>query len=111
MKEQLSKNRQISIDRQQTQKVVPEEKNVILCSMSLFNTYLSTNAYYLLDKKEQYLFSGISQLEPGSKYFINKLAAEGKRIDQIIVYCSPKSMVAEAKNLPNSGGKDSQITI
>lgn len=67
--------------------------NILICSISLLYSkephYYYTSINNLTSGKNiSFVFKGISQLEPGTKYIINKLALEGKRIDRIIPYCS-----------------------
>lgn len=72
------------------------EKNILICSISVLPRIVKTNHYYAkIDSIEQgnrlFVFEGKSQLEPGTKYFINRLALEGKKIDKILLHCTPEA--------------------
>ena len=73
------------------------DMNILICSISLLPRSTAGNYYYSKIPNtgdcpnRMFIFEGISQLEPGTKYMLNKLAMEGKRIDRIILYCSYKS--------------------
>ena len=65
-------------------------KNVLILSMSTFLRNKKLYQYYIIEKddsgkKKYQTFSGVSQLEPGTKYFLSKLAREGEKPDEIII--------------------------
>ena len=72
-----------------------EERNILLFQMSMLKTKPEppVNHYYYEEKVQttderktiRFHFDGQSQLEPGTKYLIYKLAGEEKKIDRIIV--------------------------
>jgi hypothetical protein len=77
-----------------------EKKNILILGMSTVNN--KNISHYYAKKQEQpgtnnkasdiyYRFEGISQLEPGTKFFLNSLAAKGETFDKIIVTCSPEA--------------------
>lgn len=69
------------------------DTNILICSISLLRS-INANYYYAKfsdqddTTNKMLLFEGISQLEPGTKYILNKLAFEGKRLDRILLHCS-----------------------
>ena len=65
-------------------------KNVLILSMSTLPRNKKLYQYYIIEKddsgkKKYQTFSGVSQLEPGTKYFLSKLAREGEKPDEIII--------------------------
>ena len=70
--------------------------NILISSISLLYSKVPHYYYTAINSLTSgnnisFVFQGISQLEPGTKYIINKLALEGKRVDRIIPYCSYES--------------------
>ena len=62
-------------------------QNILILSMS---TLPRKGSHYCIVEKDReeitfQLYSGFSQLEPGTKFFISKLAAEGLKADKIII--------------------------
>ena len=69
-------------------------KNVLLISMSTLPAIRKSQYYCFIeiDGKPVYrLFTGESQLEPGTKLFISKLAEQGLKADKIIVLTTPET--------------------
>lgn len=62
-------------------------KNVLVLQMSLLPGNKDTNHYFYRfpDNSATCFFDGISQLEPGTKHLVTRLAAKDKKIDKIIV--------------------------
>lgn len=62
-------------------------KNVLVFQMSILPGNRDTNHYFykLTDNSTTCFFDGISQLEPGTKHLVTRLAAKDKKIDKIIV--------------------------
>ena len=82
---------------------IEKSKNVLLLSMS---TLPPAGANYCMVEKEgntiaYHLFSGDSQLEPGTKFFISKLAMQGKKPDKIIVLTTEETLEPDKER----GGK------
>lgn len=85
-----------------------KEKNVLVLAMSTFSQ-LKVN-HYCTDikyrdsqgnnKVAHYRFDGVSQLEAGTKYFINRLAADGKALDKIIILNTKETYGDGAKTQP-----------
>ena len=46
---------------------------------------------YKYNDEKDFVFKGISQLEPGTKYYLQKLARENKTVDRIIIIASEES--------------------
>ncbi|MBR3834198.1 MAG: TM1812 family CRISPR-associated protein [Lachnospiraceae bacterium] len=62
------------------------ENNVLILGMSTFNQSLQLNHYYADSASgKHYRFDGVSQLEAGTKYYINYLAEQDKKLDKIII--------------------------
>lgn len=79
------------------------QKDILILNMSImYNTNL--NYYFYQDKQGHYLFSGISQLEPGTKYVVEMLAQQDRKLDQIIITASAeareKKVTFEGEELP-----------
>ena len=73
--------------------------NVLLLSMS---TLPSVGSHYCFIEKNgddlsYRIFSGLSQLEPGTKLFLSKLADQGLRPDKIIIFTTPETWKADNK--------------
>lgn len=61
-------------------------KNILVNGMSIFNNQLRLSHYYMENEAgEHYRFNGVSQLEAGTKYLLNKLVEENEILDKIIV--------------------------
>lgn len=83
-----------------------EERNILLFQMSMLKTKTEppVNHYFYeekgktTDKPIRFHFDGQSQLEPGTKYLIYKLAGEGKKIDRIIVLNTDETVKTGANN-------------
>lgn len=96
-----------------------KEKNILILCMSKLNS--ARASFYYAKKPESsnvyYFLEGISQLEPGTKFFLNCLASEGKKLDKIIVACSPETSPKTGKERKkeesenNAGKKPSEIEI
>ena len=65
-------------------------ENVVLLTMSTL-TRTTMNCYKIEEADIKYYFNGISQLEAGTKYFLNLLAREGKKINRIVVIASEQA--------------------
>lgn len=63
------------------------EENVILLYLSTLNREPEMNHY----QKADLHFNGLVQLEPGTKYFLTKLAEKGKKADRIIMLETPET--------------------
>lgn len=97
------------------------DMNILICSISLLPRSMAGNYYYSKIPNtgncpnRMFVFKGISQLEPGTKYMLNKLALEGKRIDRIILYCSYESHHNKYKTEEDKGifskTDDDDITV
>lgn len=76
-----------------------DSKNVLILSMS---TLPPQGAHYCFIEKGGevtcQIFSGLSQLEPGTKLFISKLALEGIRADRIIVLTTKETWEPDQKH-------------
>ncbi len=68
-----------------------KEENVILLAMSTFPPKMDLNCYHMKTESIECYFNGISQLEAGTKYFLQLLADEGKAVDRIVVIVSDKA--------------------
>lgn len=68
-----------------------KEENVILLAMSTFPFEMKLNCYHMKTENIECYFNGISQLEAGTKYFLQLLANEGKAVDRIVVIVSDKA--------------------
>lgn len=77
------------------------EKNILVFQMSKFNSGMKNHYYCDYDyiapdsnatERKRFFFDGISQLEPGTKYIITKLALKGKRLDKIIILNTKETM-------------------
>ena len=68
-----------------------KEENVILLAMSTFPFEMKLNCYHMKTESIECYFNGISQLEAGTKYFLQLLANEGKAVDRIVVIVSDKA--------------------
>ena len=64
-------------------------QNVLILSMSTLPQKASLYCFRKADSYE--VFSGVSQLEPGTKLFISELAAQGKKADKIIVFTTEET--------------------
>ncbi len=68
------------------------KKNILLLSMSTLYPTLTENYYDFSEKAEdlnsKYYFRGVSQLEPGTKYFIRMLQKEKKHLDKVFILAS-----------------------
>ena len=51
-----------------------KEENVILLAMSTFPPKMDLNCYHMKTESIECYFNGISQLEAGTKYFLQLLA-------------------------------------
>ena len=69
-------------------------ENVLFLAMSTLPYRMSTGCYYIrMSGGEVRYYNGQSQLEPGTKYYLDLLARENKRIDRIVIIGSCKSCV------------------
>ena len=69
--------------------------NILLLFVSTLHTPGGSTSVYSGytgegDKRENYPY--LSQLEPGSKYFFNKLAAKGEKFGRVIALCTPETL-------------------
>lgn len=67
----------------------PTEENVLLISMSTLNR-LTKNRYYW--PEDEWHFSGVSQLEPGTKYILSRLDKEGKKLHRVVILETKESL-------------------
>ncbi len=69
-------------------------ENVILLVMSTlpFRPVVET---YQFDNNKEYVFKGISQLEAGTKYFLQKMAINGEKAARIVVMASNETLMGE----------------
>ena len=69
--------------------LTPKRENVILLSLSVIR-FAEMNNYFV--RKDgpgsEVYFNGFSQLEPGTKYFLWKLAQEGRKVSRIVFISS-----------------------
>ena len=65
--------------------------NVLLLSMSTLNSKNQNKYFARSVQGENYLFTAVSQLEPGTKYIITKLAKQNRRLDEIIIIATPET--------------------
>ncbi len=75
-------------------------KNVLILSMSTLPKKKNCSQYYIIEeddsgKKKYQAFSGVSQLEPGTKYFLSKLARKNIKPDEIIILTTKETWEKE----------------
>ncbi len=72
-------------------------ENVILLNMSILRNRSTVSHYhYKKNQEEEYRFDGISQLEPGTKYILSRLAEQGEHVDRIVIMTTPEAEEAAA---------------
>ena len=83
-------------------------KNVILFQLSVMPKNPKINHYFYEEIEEgqngtkiRFHFDGLSQLEPGTKYIISKLAKDNQKIDRIIALTTKESVEDNSVNYPN----------
>ena len=83
------KESQKTIGNKVVEQEVRDHENVIFLALSTlpWNPKWENYTYDLerWGKKERWHFLGYSQLEPGTKYFLNRLALQKERVDRIVV--------------------------
>lgn len=67
------------------------EKNVLLLAMSILGKNLRECVNYYIYEDKQWIFKGISQLEPGTKLVLSLLEGEHKIIDKIVILATPET--------------------
>lgn len=91
-------NIMMKIRREKMKQSEEKEKNVLVLAMSTIGS-LEKNYYYKKYDDGYVVFEGISQLEPGTKYLINKLAKDNQIIDKIIILTSDKVLQKEVSGV------------
>ena len=81
--------------------MIENEKNVMIISMSTFPDIVlkkgdieTENFYYIKEKNELVCYSGVSQLEAGTKHVIRELAKQevARKIDRIIILATKETI-------------------
>lgn len=71
-----------------------KHENVILLNMSILNNMDQVSHYHYINGNHEYRFNGISQLEPGTKYILTKLAMAGEKVDRIVVMSTNEAIAS-----------------
>lgn len=78
-----------------------KKKNVLLLSMSTLPQSLVVQNYYFIEENgERKDFYGYSQLEPITKFLIQKLKNQGEKLDKIVIMTSKEALKDQNKTAP-----------
>jgi len=76
--------------------------NVILLAMSTLPYKKAVETYQYEDNSENHTYKGVSQLEAGTKYYLQKLALKKEKIDKIVILSSKEALNYKEEQYDNS---------
>lgn len=72
--------------------------NVMLLTMSTLPPVSTVNTYVIVEDNEEFIYKGLSQLEPHTKHVIAHLAQQKLRLDRIVILASEKTRTEVPSN-------------
>ena len=93
------------INETKESKLAESYDNVMLLTMSTLPSKPAMNTYKAVEGDREFIYKGISQLEPHTKHVITKLKESGERLNRIVILASPETRKTKEKYLETWHGE------